>query len=244
MLALSVQGLTYVRATTKGQLAEGFELRVDEFSVLAGSATGIVGPSGCGKSTLIDLFALLRRPTSAKQFEIQGQCIQTLWRSGGASACTAFRARHIGVVLQTGGLLASLPVWDNVMLSQYLLGISDAKWSMRLLKTLGLDKLLERLPGQLSVGQRQRVAIARALAHRPSLVFADEPTAALGVEHAPAAMALLLELAKESGAGVVIVSHDKVLLSQYDIALAHCALTGDIMTFTPAARCDSFQPEK
>ena len=242
MLALSVQDLYYSRDLGGVQCGDSFKLQIEHFSVQAGSAVGVVGPSGCGKSTLIDLLALLRRPTTAKHFQIHGQCIKALWQSGGASSCTVFRARHIGVVLQTGGLLASLPVLENILLSQYLLGISNRSWLLHLVNVLGLDKLLGRLPAQLSVGQRQRVAIARALAHRPSLVFADEPTAALGVEHAPAAMTLLLELAQESGAGIVLVSHDRVLLSQHQIPLAQCAVTDGVMTLSPQGAPVTLQP--
>jgi putative ABC transport system ATP-binding protein len=166
-----------------------FALGVDALSLMPGQAVGIVGPSGCGKSTLIDLLALLRRPTQVARFALDGIDVAALWRHNAADACTALRAARIGVVLQTGGLLPSLSVRENVLLSQRLLGRIDLEWAGSLLAALDLAALGGRLPAQISIGQRQRVAIARALAHRPALVLADEPTAALGIDHAPAARA-------------------------------------------------------
>ena len=82
-------------------------------------------------------------------------------------------------------------------------------------------------PAQLSIGQRQRVAIARALAHRPSLLLADEPTASLGLDHAPAALDLLLALARDSAAALLIVSHDLALLRAKGVPLRACTAHGD-----------------
>jgi putative ABC transport system ATP-binding protein len=229
MPSLLVEGLSYRRQADGGDAGAAFGLEVDHFVLEPAQSLGVVGPSGCGKSTLIDLFAMLRRPRAARRFEIQGEDVMALWQRGGAAACTRLRARAIGVVLQTGGLLPSLPVWDNVLLSQRLLGRPDEDWAAQLLDALGLAGLRHRLPGQLSIGQRQRVAIARALAHRPALVFADEPTASVGVEHAPQALQLLQRLTHESGAALMVVSHDLPLLRDHGIGLARCTLDGSTM---------------
>ncbi len=220
---VDVQGLAYARQAA-GETA--FALSVPRLHLAAGQVVGVVGPSGCGKSTLIDLLALLRRPASAQRFALLGQDVAALWQRGDANACTALRARHIGVVLQTGGLLPSLPVRDNIALSQRLLGRPDAAWAAQLLAALDLQGLAGRMPAQLSIGQRQRVAIARALAHRPALVLADEPTASLGVDHGPAALDLLLALARDAGSALLIVSHDLALLRSRSVPLAECRLEG------------------
>ncbi|MES2687306.1 MAG: ATP-binding cassette domain-containing protein [Pseudomonadota bacterium] len=225
MASLEVRDLVYHRGGADG----AFGVEVKQFRLDPGEAVGVVGPSGCGKSTLIDLFSMLLRPSSAQEFRVAGQDVMKLWREGGSSACTRLRASAIGVVLQTGGLLSSLTVWDNVLLSQRLLGRVDAAWALQLLSALDLSGLEKRLPSQLSVGQRQRVAIARSLAHRPGLVFADEPTASIGVEHAPAALALLMRLTQEAGAALLVVSHDLALLREHGIGLARCSMHGSTM---------------
>jgi putative ABC transport system ATP-binding protein len=230
---LRVEGLRYQRPG--GAAADsGFAIEVGSLQVSAGEALGVVGPSGCGKSTLVDLLALLRRPSAVARFELAGHDVGALWRDDDVDACTALRARHVGVVLQTGGLLPSLGLRDNVMLAQRLLGQPDGAWVDHLLDRLELGALAARRPAQLSIGQRQRAAIARAVAHRPALVLADEPTAALGVEHAPAAIRLLLAVAQEGGSALVIVSHDLALLQAHGVPLRHCVLHAGGVVLEPA----------
>jgi putative ABC transport system ATP-binding protein len=217
---LSVSGVAFERPGTGGE--RGFRLEVETLGLSRAEALAVTGPSGCGKSTLIDLLALLRRPAAAERFEFAGRDIAQLWAAEGANACAAIRAHHIGVVLQTGGLIASLPVWENVTLPQELVGEVDENWCRELLRALDLLSLERRLPAQLSIGQRQRVAIARALSHRPDLVLADEPTAALGREHAHSALGLLLTLTREARAALLIASHDTALLNAHGVPLIQC----------------------
>lgn len=219
---LDVQALRYQRGRSAAD--PGFALDVPRLRLMPGQVIGVVGPSGCGKSTLIDLLALLRRPDSAQRFELGGHDVATLWQRADTDGCTRLRAVHVGVVLQTGGLLPSLHVHDNIALSQRLLGRPDADWIEHLMTALDLRGLDRRLPSQLSIGQRQRVAIARALAHRPALVLADEPTASLGLDHGPAALDLLLGLARDSSASLVLVSHDLALLRTKGVPLCPCEL--------------------
>jgi putative ABC transport system ATP-binding protein len=232
---LRVSGLAFERAATGGE--RGFRLEVDSLDLSAAQAVAVSGPSGCGKSTLIDLLALLRRPANVERFVFAGHDIAGLWAAEGANACAGVRARHIGVVLQTGGLLASLPVWENVTLPQALMGEADEAWCRELLRALDLVSLEHRLPVQLSIGQRQRVAIARALSHRPALVLADEPTAALGREHAHAALNLLLTLTREAGAALLIASHDTALLHAHHVPLLECVSVAGVTRIEAAPSC-------
>lgn len=232
---LRIEGLSFARGAAGGE--NGFGLQIDSLQLFAGTALGITGPSGCGKSTLIDLLALLRRPDRIARFDFAGYDVAQMWSKEGPEACAGVRARHIGVVLQTGGLLPSLPVWENVTLPQQLLGAGDEAWAAELLRMLDLAPLTRRLPAQLSIGQRQRVAIARALSHRPGLVLADEPTAALGTDHAHVALQLLLTLTKEAGAALVVVSHDVALLRAHAVPLIECVGTGGI-TRLEARSCE------
>jgi len=233
---LQVEGLRYQRPGSAAPGAEPrFAFAVESLQLAAGQVLGVVGPSGCGKSTLIDLLALLRQPTQVQRFSLHGHDVAALWQRRDVDACTTLRAAHIGVVLQTGGLLPSLPVHENLLLAQRLLGELDQAWVETLLDALDLKPLAARLPAQLSIGQRQRVAIARALAHRPTLVLADEPTASLGVDHAPAALRLLLGLAHDSGAALLLVSHDIGLLQAHGVVLRHCRVRGDAVWLEPAA---------
>lgn len=227
-MVLQVEGLRYRRADG------GFAIEVEALALAPGEAVGIVGPSGCGKSTLVDLFALLRQPSGVRRFTLQGTDVAALWGRRDVDACTALRAAHVGVVLQTGGLLPSLSVRENVLLAQRLLGRIDTGWAEQLLAALDLGALGARLPAQLSIGQRQRVAIARSLAHRPALVLADEPTASLGLDHAPAALDLLLGLARDSGAALLVVSHDIELLQAKRVPLRHCAMHGSVVRLEQA----------
>jgi len=228
-MVLQVDGLRFQRADSD------FAIEVERLALAPGQVVGVVGPSGCGKSTLIDLFALLRQPTRVRRFVLCGDDVAARWARRDVDGCSALRATHVGVVLQTGGLLPSLSLRENVLLPQRLLGALDLDWADQLLAALDLAPLAARLPAQLSIGQRQRAAIARALAHKPALVLADEPTASLGLDHAPAALDLLLGLARDSGAALLIVSHDIALLQAKGVPLRRCAVHDGVVQLEDAA---------
>jgi len=186
-----------------------FVLEVPSLAVARGTCVAVTGPSGSGKSTLLDLLGLVLRPDASTVFEVGDLDVAALWARDDADGLASVRARRIGYVLQTGGLLPFLDARGNVGLSPRLLGEAvDEALLARLVDGLGLGGSLRKMPRALSIGERQRVAIARALAHRPALVLADEPTAALDPLQGRRVMELLVALCAELGTTAVIVSHD------------------------------------
>jgi putative ABC transport system ATP-binding protein len=195
----------------------GFTLRIPALQIAAGECVVVLGPSGSGKSTLLDLLAFLAGPTRAETFTltVDEVChdVAASWR-GARERLVGLRARHIGYVLQTGGLLPYLSVGENIQLSRRLLGLAGTGTLAPLLESLGIASLMGRRPGQLSVGQRQRVALARALAHAPALVLADEPTAALDAGMALTVADALAAATRASGAALVVVTHDPTIAAR------------------------------
>ena len=173
-----------------------YRLRIESLTIRAGEKIALIGPSGCGKSTA-------------------PEDVAELWRRGGRERMARLRLRHIGYVLQTGGLLPFLSARDNMTTPGRAKGM-DAKAVDAGLKELagrlGIGHLLSALPDKLSIGERQRVAIARALLPKPELVLADEPTAALDPVTAKNVMRLFTELAGECA--LVVVSHDHRLVEE------------------------------
>lgn len=166
----------------------------------------VMGPSGCGKTTLLHVLAGILRPT-AGTVRLEGEDLAAL----PDRRRTLLRRSAFGFVFQDGQLLPELTALENVILPRMLGGVrrgvasSDARaW----LDRLGIGALADRRPGQLSGGQAQRVAIARALAGRPSVVFADEPTGALDQGTGHAVLDVLVGACAESGASLVMVTHD------------------------------------
>ncbi|MBR6468037.1 MAG: ABC transporter ATP-binding protein [Desulfovibrio sp.] len=196
--------------------AERYRLEIPAFAVRRGEAIALVGPSGCGKSTALDLLSCALRPDHGERFVFapakeELRDVLACWENGGVNALAPVRMRYLGYVLQTGGLLPFLTARDNILLACKALGIvhERAEAVMEMARTLGIASLLGKYPAQLSVGERQRVAIARALAHRPTVVLADEPTAALDPAHSSLVMELVLQIARSEGVAVVMVSHDQ-----------------------------------
>ncbi|WP_430432235.1 ABC transporter ATP-binding protein [Oceanicaulis sp.] len=178
----------------------------------------LVGPSGSGKSTLLDMLALVRQPTYADAFVFRPDGEQVvdiahLWSRRRESRLADLRRTGIGYVLQTGGLMPFLSVAENVALPNQLVGRNPSRQEVEtLLAEFGMDAHSGKRPAKLSGGERQRVAIARALAHRPALVLADEPTAAVDRELARAIVRGFAARARADGAAVVMVTHDEALI--------------------------------
>lgn len=195
--------------------SEAFRLELEALDVRRGDRLALVGPSGCGKSTALDLLAGVLRPDAGERFLFTPQAeapaldMLELWRRGREDRLAAARLRHLGYVLQVGGLLPFLSAGENILLPCRALGnLAAQRESVReLTERLHIERLLRQMPSTLSVGERQRVAIARALAHGPSILLADEPTAALDPQHARLVLGLLAELAGERGTTVIMVTH-------------------------------------
>ena len=206
---------------------DGLLVAIERLVIRQGEVVALVGPSGCGKSTVLDLLAFTLQPDRIGRFmlyETGGGVHDAagLWRRGAGAALTDLRARLIGYVLQTAGLVPYLSAFENAMLGRHLLGLAGPGELPALFAALGLTALTRRMPAELSIGERQRLAVARALAHRPSLLLADEPTAALDPATGRKTIALLVELARRTGSATVIVSHDHDLVAAAGCRIIAC----------------------
>ncbi|MEM6727308.1 MAG: ABC transporter ATP-binding protein [Pseudomonadota bacterium] len=189
----------------------------------AGQTLALTGESGSGKSTLLHIIGGLER-ADAGSVMLAGQEIV-----GRADAdLAALRRTEIGVIFQQFNLIPSLTIEDNLSFHARLGGPLDAPWLARLTKGLGLSGLTSRYPEQLSGGQQQRVAIGRALAGRPKLILADEPTGNLDEASGDKVMELMLELARDAGSALLMVTHSpaRAALLDRQIRLRHGALLG------------------
>lgn len=183
-------------------------------SVQAGEVVAVTGPSGSGKSTLLHLLGGLDVPDSGEVWWA-GERADTLDTQARAQR----RAGRVGLVFQHHYLLEDLNVLDNVMIPCRLAGQGDTARARALLARVGLSGREKSMPEVLSGGERQRVAVARALASGPAVVLADEPTGSLDRANATTVAALLVALAREEGAGVLLVTHDERLAGYADRAL-------------------------
>lgn len=164
----------------------------------------IVGPSGSGKTTLLGLCAGLDDATDGK-IELCGVDLGSLNEDQRA----ILRNQKVGFIFQDFQLLPSLTALENVVVPLELQGAKDAtKVGEELLEKVGLGKRLNHYPSQLSGGEQQRVAMARAFSNNPTILFADEPTGNLDEESGETVVKLLLDLNKEAGTTLVIVTHD------------------------------------
>jgi putative ABC transport system ATP-binding protein len=185
-------------------------LDLPAFSLGAGEQAALEGPSGSGKTTLLHCCAGILRP-SAGAVRVGGVELGRL----SEGALDAARGRLLGYVFQTFNLLQGLSALENVALAmRFGAGLDEAR-ALGLLDRVGLADKAGHRPGQLSVGQQQRVAVARALANRPQLVLADEPTGNLDAAAGQEALALLRQACRETGAALLLVSHDPAVLRRF-----------------------------
>lgn len=198
----------YGRGLVK-RYGQQFALAGVDIDIAAGEAVAIVGPSGSGKTTLLHALAGILRPDDGAIY-LGGNRIDSLTEAKRSE----LRRTEFGFVFQSGMLVAELSAIENVALPLLLGGTSRTDGlaaATAWLQRLGLAGKEERRPGELSGGEAQRVAIARALTHQPKVIFADEPTGALDTRTGAETMRALLESAAQTGAAVIIVTHDREL---------------------------------
>lgn len=189
-------------------------LRGASVEVAAGEVVALTGHSGSGKSTLLLCMAGVLRP-EAGAVTYEGQRLDDL----GEEARTRLRRREFGLVLQFGQLVPELTAVQNVMVPLLLEGHDRAAArtsALAWLERLGAAGMAEAVPGEMSGGETQRVAMARALVTGPGLVFADEPTGALDTVSGEQVMEVLLSTARDTGAAVVVVTHDNRVAAYAD----------------------------
>jgi predicted ABC-type transport system involved in lysophospholipase L1 biosynthesis ATPase subunit len=181
-------------------------LRGISLDITAGESVFLVGASGAGKTTLLYTLAGLERPESGT-VTFEGRQLY----HGGESNDARHRNERIGFVFQGYFLLPELTAMENVLLPTMIGRHASEDRAVTALDRVGLKERLHHLPAELSGGEQQRVAIARALINDPSVVFADEPTGNLDSATGASIMELLLNLVRESGKTLVVVTHDTAL---------------------------------
>ncbi len=211
---VTVRGLDkkYRRGSEDIHVLQGLNLDVDP-----GDFVAFMGPSGSGKTTLLNLLGGLDVP-SAGSISVAGDEI-THMSSG---KLTQWRARHVGFIFQMYNLIPVLTAYQNVELPLLLTKLSKAERRKHVeaaLSVVGLADRMNHYPRQLSGGQEQRVTIARAIVSDPTFLLCDEPTGDLDRRSADDIMALILQLVKEHGKTVLMVTHDPVVARKADITL-------------------------
>lgn len=222
--------LSLVRVTKEYPAAEGgppvVVLREVSLEIERGESVAVVGPSGSGKSTLLHLMGTLDQPSRGEVW-LEGRQVGQL----GDRDLAAVRNRQLGFVFQSHHLLPHCTVWENVLtptlaappaLPATAPGEGEPKpepveaRARRLLERVGLGARMSHRPGQLSGGERQRAAVVRALINQPPLLLADEPTGALDHTSARDLGQLLVELNREEGVTLVVVTHAPELAQQME----------------------------
>lgn len=184
-------------------------------TVEGGRVVALFGPSGSGKTSILHIMGLLLSPDSGEVWA-EGRRIDRLSEARSAE----LRSSLMGFVFQSFGLLPLLSAEENVAVALRLLGVGGDESRKRVraaMEAVGVSHRADHRPGELSGGEQQRVALARALVHAPRILFADEPTGELDTTTATYVLDLLSKLA-QSGAAVVLATHDPLALDFVDDA--------------------------
>lgn len=190
------------------QALKGISLRVPPRSLAI-----LRGRSGSGKTTLLNILSALDQPTRGR-VRLQGQDITAM----SENARDRLRRRKIGFIFQSVSLIPLMSAYENVEFALRLAGVKEGRRERaeECLKLVGLGNRIRHMPQELSGGEQQRVAIARAVAHRPDIIFADEPTGELDSAMAMSVMGLFRELVEKEGVTIVMTTHDMGLLGSGD----------------------------
>lgn len=184
-------------------------------TVESGQLVCLRGRSGSGKTTLINILGALDKPNGGKVV-FDGRDITDL----PSAECDKLRRYEMAFVFQSVALISTMTAYENVEFALRLAGVPLSKRSARAkecLTRVGLEKRMYHRPGELSGGEQQRVAIARAVCHRPKIVFADEPTAALDTPTGLAVLKLFRELVRDNELTIVMTTHDETMMELADV---------------------------
>lgn len=201
-----------------------FQVCLPSLSLPEGNIMVIQGDSGCGKSTILEMIGLILQPDHINGYQIsiadQQIDIAQLIKQNNQPKLAQFRARYLGFIPQTGGLLPFLSIKDNLSLPLQLLGKKADKLRLQqLAEQLDIAHLLLKYPKQLSIGERQRASFIRAIMHKPLLLLADEPTSALDPYNADRLFKQIIEQAQLDNIATLIVTHEQRLAKQENLAV-------------------------
>jgi putative ABC transport system ATP-binding protein len=217
MLVIESLSKSYIDAGETQQVLDQADFKLEQ-----GHSLSIVGASGSGKSTLLHLIGALDTADSGRILlktdnNTRYDDISTFTEE----QADAYRKRQLGLIFQKFNLIDCISVYDNIALPARLNNCLDEVFIEGLLEQLGIEKLIHKLPTDLSGGEQQRVAIARALSHKPMLVLADEPTGNLDAINSEKVSRLLVNTCKQNNASLIMVTHsDEVAsLTQHKMVL-------------------------
>ena len=204
------EGLTKIYSSGKINVTalEGVNLKVEK-----GNFLGVTGPSGSGKSTLMNLLGGLDTPSSGT-INVEGKLISKLDKE----ELALYRRYQVGMIFQTFNIIPSYTALENVAFPLLFSGVPKKERKNRageMLNKVGLINRKDHRPAELSGGEQQRVAIARALVNQPKILLADEPTGNLDTKTSRQIMETLVELNKNHGLTIIMISHEQSLLREF-----------------------------